>query len=51
MSALAVFQLKFPSLLAFDKQRSEEPENLHTIFGIKNIPCDSQMRTTLDPLS
>jgi len=31
MSGLAVFQLKFPSLLAFDKQRREEPENLHTI--------------------
>jgi hypothetical protein len=50
MSALAMFQLKDPSLLAFDKRRREEPENLHTIFGITNIPCDSQMRTILDPI-
>lgn len=49
MSTLAMFQLKDPSLLAFDKRRKEEPENLHTVFGITNIPCDSQMRTILDP--
>ena len=51
MSALAMFQLKDPSLLAFDKRRREEPENLHTVFGIVTIPCDSQMRTLLDPLA
>ena len=51
MSALAMFQLKEPSLLAFDKRRREEPENLHTVFGISTIPCDSQMRTILDPLA
>lgn len=50
MSALAMFQLKDPSLLAFDRRRREDPENLHTIFGITNIPCDSQMRTQLDPV-
>lgn len=50
MAALAMFQLKDPSLLAFDKRRQEEPENLHSIFGIKVIPCDTQMRTILDPL-
>ena len=51
MSGLAVFQLKHPSLLAFDNQRKKEPQNLHSMFGISNIPCDSQMRTILDPLS
>lgn len=51
MSALAMFQLKDRSLLAFDKRRREEPENLHTVFGITNIPCDSQMRTILDPVN
>lgn len=51
MSGLAVFQLKHPSLLAFDKQRQKEPQNLHSMFGVTNIPCDSQMRTILDPLS
>ena len=51
MSGLAVFQLKHPSLLAFDKQRKKEPQNLHSMFGITNIPCDSQLRAILDPLS
>lgn len=50
MSGLAMFQLKDQSLLAFDKRRQTEPENLHTVFGIGNIPCDSQMRTILDPV-
>lgn len=48
MSALAMFMLKDPSLLAFDERRKKEPENLHTIFGIENIPCDSQTRDILD---
>jgi len=51
MSALAMFQLKDSSLLAFDRRRQEEPENMHTVFGLKTIPCDSQMRTLLDPVA
>lgn len=50
MSGLAVFQLKYPTLLAFDNDRLENPENLRAIFGIRNIPCDSQMRSILDPI-
>lgn len=50
MSAFAMFQLKDPSLLAFDKRRREAPENLHSIHKITNIPCDSQMRAILDPV-
>jgi hypothetical protein len=50
MSGLAMFQLKNQSLLAFDKRRQTEPENLHTVFGIGRIPCDSQMGTILDPV-
>jgi hypothetical protein len=50
MSGLAVFQLKYPTLLAFDNDRLENPENLRSIFGIRNIPCDSQMRSILDPV-
>ena len=33
MSAFAMFSLKAPSLLAFDKERAEG--NLHTIYGIQ----------------
>jgi hypothetical protein len=48
MSAFAMFSLKSPSLLAFDKQRVES--NLETIYGIKHAPCDTQMRERLDPV-
>lgn len=47
MSGLALFSLKDPSLLAFDERRTE-PKNLHAVFGIGQIPCDTQMRTILD---
>jgi hypothetical protein len=49
MSACAMFSLKSPSLLAFDKQRAEG--NLHSIYGIKRVPCDTLMRESLDPVS
>src|SRR5437867_6976338 len=49
MSAFAMFSLKAPSLLAFDKQRAEG--NLKTIYGIERAPCDTRMRERLDPVS
>jgi hypothetical protein len=49
MSAFAMFSLKAPSLLAFDKERAEG--NLHTIYGIERVPCDTRMREILDPIS
>jgi hypothetical protein len=49
MSAFAMFSLKAPSLLAFDKERAEG--NLHTIYGIERVPCDTHMREMLDPVS
>jgi hypothetical protein len=49
MSAFAMFSLKAPSLLAFDKERAEG--NLHTIYGIQHGPCDTPMRARLDPVS
>jgi hypothetical protein len=49
MSAFAMFSLKAPSLLAFDKQRAEG--NLKTIYGIPHAPCDTRMRERLDPVS
>ena len=47
MSAFAMFSLKDPSLLAFDERRTAEG-NLKRLYGIKTIPCDTQMRTILD---
>jgi hypothetical protein len=48
MSALALFSLKDPSLLAFDHRRNDE--NLKRLYGIGMIPCDTRMREILDPL-
>ena len=48
MSAFAMFCLKDPSLLAFDERRSDR--NLKALFGIGQIPSDTQMREILDPL-
>jgi hypothetical protein len=48
MAAFAMFSLKAPSLLAFDKERAEG--NLHTIYGIQRVPCDTHMREILDPV-
>ena len=47
MSGFALFSLKDRSLLAFDARR-EEPKNLHTVYGIEQIPCDTYLRTVLD---
>jgi len=47
MSAFAMFSLKDASLLAFDERRVEDG-NLKRLYGIKTIPCDTQMRTILD---
>jgi hypothetical protein len=50
MSGYAMFSLKDPSLLAFDRRRVAEQHNLESIFGIELAPCDTQMRTRLDPV-
>lgn len=49
MSAFAMFSLKSPSLLAFDKERADD--NLRQIYGIKRAPCDTTMREILDPVN
>src|SRR5438445_11471446 len=49
MSAFAMVSLKAPSLLALDKERAEG--NVHTIYGIAHVPCDTHMRERLDPVS
>jgi len=51
MCGFAVFSLKDPSLLAFDRRRCCDSENLQRVYGVESIPCDSQMRTILDQVS
>ena len=49
MAGFAMFSLKCPSLLDFDKQRAEG--NFKTIYHIERAPCDSSMREMLDPVA
>lgn len=49
MAAFALFSLKSPSLLAFDKERTEG--NLQRVFGLERVPCDTAMREILDPVA
>ena len=50
MSGLALFSLKYPSLLKFDHDRAGEmiKHNLHSLFGIRQAPCDTYLRERLD---
>jgi hypothetical protein len=43
MSAFAMFFLKEASLLVFDRRRKIEEHNLKFIYGMDQIPCDTQM--------
>src|SRR5262249_23769396 len=46
MAGLAMFSLKDSSLLAFQRRRLDH--NLRCVFGLHDIPSDTQMRAILD---
>jgi hypothetical protein len=50
MSGLAMFSLKFPSLLKFDEQKNELEikHNLHTLYRVGQTPSDTYMRERCD---
>ena len=54
VSAMAMFSLKYPCLLQFDRDARGLDEvtehNLHTLFGVSRVPCDTTMREILDPV-
>jgi Transposase DDE domain len=52
MSGLAVFSLKMPSLLQFDKlsQTENVKDNLQNLYGINKVPCDTYLRERLDEI-
>jgi len=53
MSGLALFGLKFPSLLQFEKLKGTAPiikRNLRSLYGVKNAPSDTCLRERLDEL-
>ena len=53
MSGLAVFGLKYPSLLRFDEDQDEPiiRHNLKTLYGVGLAPCDTQLREICDPVN
>lgn len=53
MAGLAVFSLKSPSLLDFDKKRSNDTEvqNLRDLYHIENPPSDTYLRERLDEVN
>ena len=53
MSALAMMSFQDPSLLAFQRRLQEQSNfnNLKSIFNVENIPCDTQLRDTLDEIA
>jgi len=51
MSGLALFLLKYPSLLQFDQDsryNGRIKHNLRTLYGIQQAPCDTYLRERLD---
>jgi len=50
MSGLAVFGLKFPSLLKYDQYRDVLDGNLQTLYHINRPPSDTYLRERLDEL-
>lgn len=53
MSGLAVFGIKYPSLLQFDRDvRTDEVVrlNLRHLYGVIQAPCDTHLRELLDDL-
>ena len=48
MSGFAMFQLKYPSLLQFETQSKCEADNLRTLYGVKELCTDAQLRNVLD---
>lgn len=51
MSGLAVFGLKFPSLLQYDQNRKILDQNLQNLYHINRPPSDTYLRERLDELN
>ena len=52
MSGLAVFGLKYPSLLQFDQDHNAQiiQSNLRRLYGIEQAPSDTYLRERLDEI-
>lgn len=52
MSGLAIYTLKEPTLLAFERDLEDQvfKNNFEKVFSVKNIPSDTTLREILDPV-
>ena len=48
MSGLALFALKYPSLLQFDNDRARIAQNMKNLFMVDKVPSDTYLRERLD---
>ncbi len=50
LSGCAIFFFQSPSLLQFQERllRKKGRSNLHSMFGVKEVPAETQMRERLD---
>jgi len=53
LSALSVFYMQSPSFLSWqqDMEKKKGKSNAQSLFGIKRIPSDEQVKNLLDPVS
>src|SRR3990167_4285063 len=53
MSGLAMFLLKYPSLLSFNNAQEEENicDNLKTLYELESVPSDTYLRERLDVIN
>ncbi len=50
MSGVALFGLKYPSLLQFDEDSGAIAHNLKQLYGVNRVPSDTSFRERLDPI-
>ncbi len=50
MSGIALFGLKYPSLLQFNQEAQSLAHNLKQLYGVNRVPSDTSFRERLDPV-
>ena len=53
LGAFGIFFTQSPSFLEYQRrlQHTKGHNNVQTLFGVEQMPCDNQIRTLLDPLA
>ena len=53
LGAFGIFFTQSPSFLAYQRtlQQNKGQNNVHTLLGVEQIPCENQIRKLLDPIA